>query len=73
MHDVMHIDMCASLGKETQTHFDPYLEESRNNVAYDSNRNQHRDVLVQPEMEKRRSPLVSITPFGRDLEGSGRS
>jgi len=28
-------------------------------------------VLVQPEMEKRRSPLVSIPPFGGDFQGMG--
>jgi hypothetical protein len=28
-------------------------------------------VLVQPEMEKRRSPLVSIPPFGRGLSRHG--
>ena len=27
--------------------------------------------MVQPEMEKRRSPLVSIPPFGRDFQGMG--
>jgi hypothetical protein len=31
-----------------------------------------RNVLVQPEMEKRRSPLVSIPPFGGgDFQGMG--
>jgi muconolactone delta-isomerase len=29
------------------------------------------DVLVQPEMEKRRSPLVSIPPSGGDFQGMG--
>ena len=29
------------------------------------------DVLVQPEMEKRRSPLVSIPPFGRGFSRHG--
>ena len=28
-------------------------------------------VLVQPEMEKRRSPLVSIPPFGRGFSRQG--
>src|SRR5215472_17841095 len=28
-------------------------------------------VLVQPEMEKRRSPLVSIPPFGREFSRQG--
>src|SRR5207302_9231482 len=28
-------------------------------------------VLVQPEMEKRRSPLVSIPPFGRGFSRHG--
>ena len=28
-----------------------------------------RGVLVQPEMERGRSPLVSIPPFGRDFQG----
>jgi hypothetical protein len=28
-------------------------------------------VLVQPEMEKRRSPLVSIPPSGGDFQGMG--
>ena len=31
----------------------------------------HRLVLVQPEMEKRRSPLVSIPPFGRGFSRHG--
>jgi hypothetical protein len=26
-------------------------------------------VLVQPKMERRRSPLVSIPPLGRDFQG----
>ena len=30
-------------------------------------------VLVQPEMEKRRSPLVSIPPFGRVFKAWGLS
>jgi hypothetical protein len=30
-----------------------------------------RNVLVQPEMEKRRSPLVSIPPFGRGFSRHG--
>ena len=29
------------------------------------------NVLVQPEMEKRRSPLMSIPPFGRGFQGMG--
>jgi hypothetical protein len=29
------------------------------------------NVLVQPEMEKRRSPLVSIPPFGRGFSRHG--
>src|SRR5260370_32454696 len=28
-------------------------------------------VLVQPEMEKRRSPLVSLPPSGGDFQGMG--
>src|SRR5882724_1224615 len=36
-----------------------------------SNRLTLGDVLVQPEMEKRRSPLVSIPPFGRGFSRHG--
>jgi hypothetical protein len=32
---------------------------------------QQKGVLVQPEMEKRRSPLVSIPPFGRGFSRHG--
>jgi len=30
-------------------------------------------VLVQPEMEKERSPLVNIPPFGREFKALGSS
>src|ERR1700675_2988544 len=37
----------------------------------EKNENESHNVLVQPEMEKRRSPLVSIPPFGRGFSRHG--
>src|SRR6266550_7503097 len=44
--------------------FNGYLQADQREFSVDR-RGESRSVLVQPEMEKRRSPLVSIPPFGR--------
>ena len=51
----------------------PVIEVSgiRKTYRRESSENRCHAVLAQPEMEKRRSPLVSIPPFGGDFQGMG--
>jgi hypothetical protein len=51
---------------------EPALSESKGTCCLRAKRcSSDRDLLVQPEMEKRRSPLVSIPPFGRGFSRHG--